>query len=147
MRYLALVVIVIALAASAVFAQSAAEPPVCDGAQEYYDSLKAGDDIDAIVLEAITGRTTSRVNSIEEIKAYADELLTGDFPTCAARAVGLYSTGLTVLSMALEDYLDEDTLNGSRQNLLAVQYIGEWRGYMRAIGVEVETAGRTATFK
>jgi hypothetical protein len=31
--------------------------------------------------------------------------------------------------------------------LLAVQYIGEWRGYMRAIGVEVETAGRTATFK
>jgi hypothetical protein len=144
MRYLALLVLVIALAASAVFAQSEA---VCEGTQEYYDSLKTGDDIDAIVLEAITGRTTSRVNSIEEIKAYADELLTGDFPTCAARAVGLYSTGLTVLSMALEDYLDEDTLNGSRQNLLAVQYIGEWRGYMRAIGVEVETAGRTATFK
>jgi hypothetical protein len=146
MRLMLTLSMLFVLMVAPVFAQF--EPAtICEGAQEYYDSLKTSDEISTLVGDAVSGRVTARVAAIADISAYADELLTGDYPDCAARAMGLYSTGLTVLSLALEDGLNDDIINRQRQYTMAVQYIGEWRGYMRAIGVEVESMSNSAVFK
>lgn len=146
MRYLALVAIVIALAASAVFAQSEAEPPVCEGAQEYYDTV---DDENAVLLYASTAlsarRITDRIKAIEDLRAFSDSLLTSDYPDCIAQAVGWYSTGLTLLSNALENIV-----NGEQDGViynLAVQYVGQWRGYMAAYGVELTDNDTSPAFR
>lgn len=146
MRYLALAALVIALATSAVFAQSEPEPPVCEGAQEYYDEVDSENTVLSFASTALTARRiTDRIQAIEGLREFADSLLTSEYPECIAQAVGWYSTGLTLLSNALENIV-----NGEQDGVvynLAVQYVGQWRGYMAAYGVELTDNDTSPAFR
>jgi hypothetical protein len=148
MRYLALLVLVIALAASAVFAQSEAEPPVCEGAQEYYDTVDADNVVMLSTSAAISGnRVSARLRAVETIREFATSLVEGEHPDCIAVAVQWYADGINALANGLELLVDGQTTDFAIRLAKSSQLIGQWRGYMAAVGVEIVPDGENTQYR
>jgi len=147
MRLAATLVSIFALCFLPVFAQSdTAEPVVCEGVQDFYDEVDVENAVLLYVSTALTARRiTDRIQSIDDLRAFSDNLLTSEHPDCITQAVEWYSTGLTLISNALENVINGED-DGVIYNL-AVQYIGQWRGYMAAYGVELIDNSTSPAFR
>jgi hypothetical protein len=132
-----------------VFAQSdTAEPVVCEGAQEYYDDLDPDNVVMLSASVAIGGdRASARLRAVEAIREFAETMTESEYPDCMAVAVDWYVDAMEYLATALEAFVDGETGEFTLGFTKAGQLIGQWRGYMAAVGVEITPDGETIQYR
>lgn len=149
MRLAATLVSIFALCFLPVFAQSdTAKPVVCEGAQEYYDDLDPDNVVMLSASVAIGGdRASTRLRAVEAIREFASAMEDGEYPDCMAVAVGWYVDAMEYLATGLEAFVDGQNGDFTVNFTKAGQLIGQWRGYMAAVGVEIAPDGETIQYR
>lgn len=149
MRLAATLVSIFALCFLPVIAQSdTAEPVVCEGAQEYYDNVDTENVVMLSTAAAIGGdRVSARLRAVEDIREFATSLVEGEHPDCITVAVQWYADGIQELATGLESLIDGQTTDFTLKLSKAGQLIGQWRGYMAAVGVEIVPDGENTQYR
>lgn len=138
MRILVLTVFFL-LAAFPVSAQSA---ETCPGAQDWYDSIDESA-LRQYFTAALsqTAKIAEKVRSLDAINDIADEIEDSNAPRCLGPAPDWYAAGLRQLSSSLEILFEDITVNDLSEFALSMakaqSSIGQFRGYLVALGVEI----------
>lgn len=151
MRYLALVVIVIALATSAVFAQSERRVAECDGLEAWYERIPAEEYKNAydIALDASSARAL-RTYATDLLPGFVDaqlKAISADDELCLTMARTYLIIGWSKINDAVEHIQEGEAVLGLATLSVAMQRLGELRGFVTAHGIDIEFAEDTVFFK
>lgn len=114
-----------------------------EAAQAWYDEI----DTDGVLLESYTtvvlerGRNTEKTLQILNVSLLKDTIQNLSFPKCATLARDWYLLGIDDFTVALSGIVDSDILTYARYITSAAQWIGQFRGYLVALGVQVDGPG------
>lgn len=151
MRRLPLLIFaLVILAAFPLSAQETTPDPDCDLStiQEWYDEADPTDSmaVNFILTLQSSERASARFDAAEEIADRADELADSEYPACIEQAVVWYVEGLNTLAEAAESFIDGQVADFVGKQSTAMQKIGQYRGYMAALGVELHETATGTTY-
>jgi hypothetical protein len=149
MRLAATIVLFLASFALPAFAQSdLVAPAECEGAQDFYDNLDPDNVVMISTSTAVSGgRVSVRLGAVQTLRDFAIELAEREHPECVAVALDWYVEGIGNLATALETLVDGEAAQFAIQFTKVGQLIGQWRGYMAAIGVEIVPGGTATQYR
>ncbi len=150
MRYFLLLTILICFSVvSPIYAQKS-DSPECDvkAAQEFYDQVDPDQIASIKMLIAIssTSKASAKFAAIDDIRDLATTVEDLDYPDCVKQARDQYLAGIVKVADALEAIADGNIGTFTSLYAEAVQRIGEFRGYLMALGVEVQTSETQTIF-
>lgn len=138
MKYLVIVTVLLLIVLPA-WAQESVEE-ICPGAQAWYDNI----DPDKVVRASLSTimdadeRVSVRFGAVDDVNSIIEAVEESDSPECVEQAKLWYLEGLTTFTEAGENYIDGNLTEFILQMMTAMQTVGQFRGYMTAIGVEIE---------
>lgn len=133
------------------FAQPESVAPECEGLATWYEALP-GDEVSAayaIVSDSDMSRR-NRQDALDAINGFANDLVDqvdGTDLWCIAQARIFLMDGWYALSFAGSSLMGSDMEEWQSYYAIAIQRIGELRGYMVAYGYDVTTEDRAVFFK
>lgn len=148
MSKLLIVLGIVLLFALPVAAQETAVEPTCEGAQDWYDTLDPDGEILTSFSTALSSdsRTSARFDAIDTIDDRAEAISDLEYPDCVEEPREWYLAGLDSLTEALSLLVDEEFGDYVVKQIQAMQQIGQFRGYLMALGVEVKTPENAVFF-
>lgn len=113
-------------------------PAACtEAAQEWYDAIDTDALIQAFLDAAETDNSTrSRFEAVDIFRETAASVAVRD-SSCIADAAEWYAEGLERYAGALDEFIDNEIANYTVQSAKAYILIGQMRGYLAALGVEL----------
>lgn len=150
MRQLLLLVLLVGFAVILPVTAQNLDANDCDiaDAQNFYDAVDPEEKVSVQMLIAIssTNRASAKFAAIESIREVATTVEALEYPDCVEAAREWYLAGVDKIAVALEAFADGDFGTFASTYAEAVQRIGEFRGYLMALGVEVKTSETQAIF-
>lgn len=119
-------------------AQSTTTDEACtEAAQEWYDAIKAGD-LEQAFVDSVTSSNglRARVDAVDVFRDTATQAEV-DEDVCFAVAAGWYIEALERYADALDEFIDGETTNYSINSIKAFILIGQMRGYLTLLDVEL----------
>ncbi len=150
MRYFLLLALLVSFGAISSVSAQKSDSSECDvvAAQEFYDQVDPDQTASIKMLIAIssTSKASAKFAAIEDIRDLATTIEDLDYPDCVKQARDLYLDGIGKVADALEAIADGNIGTFTSLYAEAVQRIGEFRGFLMALGVEVQTSETQAIF-
>lgn len=113
-------------------------PAACtEAAQDWYDAIDSEALETAFVTAAESDNSTRvRFDAVDVFRDTAEAIVTDD-DVCFVQAVEFYSDGLNKYADAMDLFVDDDFSQYVLSSASAYILIGQMRGYMAALGVEL----------
>lgn len=113
-------------------------PEVCtETAQAWYDDIDTDALIEAFLEAAETDNSTrARFDAVDIFRETAEDVVVSK-SACFVEAAAWYAEGLERYAGALDEFIDGEIANYTVQSAKAFILMGQMRGYLTAIGVEL----------
>jgi hypothetical protein len=105
----------------------------------FYEAVDPDSDASIQTLLAISSdsKTSAKFAAIEAIREIGESVSEFDYPECIEKAREWYLEGIDTMANSLESFVDGDFGTFASGYAEAMQRIGEYRGFMAAMGVDI----------